>query len=335
MFSREDIIAVILVVLTIYLLLPLADALVLGIVTAYGLRVLVEKMEDVISRRIAEVVLMTGLFVIVTGGAYLVTTNVSTISMEVFRLSRVASESIRHLMEPYSIPLLSDLVTDTLDAASLIVATKMSQWVTKLPWLLLELLTYFLIVFYLYRDGDRFVRAFDELVRRLPEAERRSVFQARKSVEKLVGDLFTVYGLLAVIMGVLGASGFYLIGMVFQGQPIPFFWAWGILIGLSAFMEGMASILFTGPLMGYYFFVSGDLGMGFALLAFQVVVLTLLPEMVLVPYLGAKKLKESYWIIILGFVTGPFVLGIKGVVLGPVFIITLKNLLKERLSTMA
>ncbi|MDY6777260.1 MAG: AI-2E family transporter, partial [Candidatus Nanohaloarchaea archaeon] len=172
-------------------------------------------------------------------------------------------------------------------------------------------------------------RALDSFIDSLPDESAEVVYDVKRSVVKLLRDVFVVYGTYGLIIGTAGAIGFYLIGLVVSGKPVPFFWAWGILIGLSAFIEGMAAIMFTAPLIAFYI-VSGQVILGLSLLVFQMVFLGILPETFLLPYLGTRRLEESYLTIILGFLSGPLVFGLKGIVIGPVFVITLKNLLVSR-----
>lgn len=324
MVRRLDAFGFVLLAASIYLLMPLSDPIVLGVVTAYGLRVLVERLSSVLDRQVVEYALMTGLVVVTTFGLYFLVTNVSSVAVEFIRLTQTIISSLQAVLEPYNIPMVSEYLSQSLSALSGFIRSWLFGVVASLPWVLLELLTYFFVVYYVYRNGDRIAASLEEVVGRLPDEEAESLRQVKESVTKLIRNVFVVYGSFALIMAFIGGTGYYLIGVLVTGQPIPFFWAWAIIIGITAFLEGVGSIVFTGPLIIYYFAV-GQVWLAFWLSVFQATFLALLPA-VMLPYIGSNRLQESFFTMMIGLIAGPMVFGLKGIIVGPVFIITLKKL---------
>ncbi len=328
MVRRLDALGFVLLAASIYLLMPLSDAIVMGAITAYGLRVLVERLSTVIDRQIVEYALLGGLVLVTTTGMYLLVTNVSAVTVELIRLTQSMISSIQAFLEPYNIPMVSEYLSQSLSAISGFIRSVLFEIAASLPSVVLELLTFFLVVYYLYRRGDELAASLDDMIGRLPDEEAESLRKVRESITSLVRNVFVVYGSFGSIMATVGAVGYYVIGLFVMGEPVPFFWAWGILIGIAAFLEGVGSFVFTGPLMIYYFAV-GEVWMTFWLLMFQATFLGILPA-VMLPYIGSSRLQESFFTMMLGLIAGPMVFGLKGIVLGPVFIITLKDLVLAR-----
>jgi len=66
---------------------------------------------------------------------------------------------------------------------------------------------------------------------------------------------------------------------------------------------------------------------GTLILVFGTIVLNILPEIFLRPFVGSRQMNEHPLIIFTGFIAGPLTLGIKGLVLGPVLLILSKEFL--------
>ncbi|MDY6770487.1 MAG: AI-2E family transporter [Candidatus Nanohaloarchaea archaeon] len=328
MRRRSNVLGIVLLAASVYIVMPLSDAIVIGAVTAYGLRVLVRRMSRFMDREVAEFSLLSGLFLAVTTGVYLVVSNVSTVVVEVIRLSQLLITNVNAVLAPYDLPMVSQYISQSISALSGYMRQALFSVAASLPWVVLQLVTYFLVVYYLYREGDRINERVVAIIERLPKEEAEMLLDVKKSMTNLIRNVFVVYGTMAIIMGFIGGAGYYLIGQFVMGHPIPFYWVWGLLIGLAAFLEGIGSFIFTGPLMVFYF-VQNQPWMVFWLVVFQMTFLGVLPAMLL-PYIGSTQLDESFFVMILGLVAGPIVFGVKGLVLGPLFIITLKDLVVAR-----
>ncbi|MDY6778164.1 MAG: hypothetical protein SVU32_05835, partial [Candidatus Nanohaloarchaea archaeon] len=118
MLGRRTLVGAGLLVLSGIVLWPLADAIIIGVVTAYGLRFLIERMEQFVDRRVAEVLVLSGFFVIVSGGLYLLVSNAGTVALELLKLSRSLSEGVKVVLEPYNLPYLSDFVLSGIKSMS-------------------------------------------------------------------------------------------------------------------------------------------------------------------------------------------------------------------------
>jgi predicted PurR-regulated permease PerM len=320
-----------LIAVSLYILMPLADAIIMGLVTAYVLRILVDIVADILKRRVSEAVILSFFIALIAGGIYLAVSNVGNIGMEVVRLSQSTSSSIQTFLAPYDVPVLTEAVMNAITFVGEYLQAQLLEGVKKIPHLFLQFFTYFIVTLYAYKDAERIESSFRQLLGEMPERSAAVLEKVVYSITKLIRDVFVVYGLYGVILGVMGGFGFYVIGILVRGEPVAFAWAWGIVIGFAAFVEGLSTVLFTAPLFLYYVIV-GQVWLAIWLSLYEMIVLFIVPEIFLLPYLGARRIEESFIVILLGFLAGPFVFGVKGLILGPVFIITLRKLLVMDLS---
>ncbi|MCJ7450705.1 MAG: AI-2E family transporter [Candidatus Nanohaloarchaeota archaeon QJJ-9] len=325
MIDRRDLVGLVLVAVSIYLLMPLMDSLVLGAVTAFILASLLDRAEVYMDRRVAEVVFMVVFVSAVSGGLYHVVSNAGMVSSQVSELSAVVTGNFESFIGSYDVPISSVFVTRIVSGFRSYVNSSIISMASGVPVLVFELLVYFATTFYLYREREKVGSSVDRMIDYLPEGEAEKVRFMRDDIVDLVRNIFATYGIFGVVMGVIGGVGLYLVGLVVRGEPIAFAWAWGVFIGLTAFVEGIGSIVLLGPLMLYYF-VAGEVWMAVGVFVFWVAFLKVLPESFVLPYIGKSRMEASYISVFLGFTAGVLVFGVSGIVLGPVFIIGVKRI---------
>jgi len=86
----------------------------------------------------------------------------------------------------------------------------------------------------------------------------------------------------------------------------------------------LALIPFPGPPMVYvpmaiYYFLIKDYQMGIILLLFGAIVITLIPSNIIAPQLALRTARIHPILTLLAFIAPIFVLGIAGVIVGPLF----------------
>jgi predicted PurR-regulated permease PerM len=77
--------------------------------------------------------------------------------------------------------------------------------------------------------------------------------------------------------------------------------------------------------LGTYYLITGAPLKGSLIMLFGLVVLQIMPEVFLRPYIGSKRMNEHPLIIFTGFLAGPLSLGMKGIILGPLILILTKE----------
>ncbi|MDY6788628.1 MAG: AI-2E family transporter [Candidatus Nanohaloarchaea archaeon] len=311
-----------------YIVWPFADALIFGFVTAYGLDFLMERLEKFVDNKMVEWGIIVSVFILLALGLYLFFSNTAYMVSELVGVSQKFLSRLGPWINSYTGMDISGFISSYLGSLQSYVSSRAFAFASTIPGFFLELFVYFLVTYFVYRRKDDIEDAAGTMVDMLPEEEHRVASSIIESVGDLLKNLFAVYGTLAVIIGAVSALGYYFIGIIFLGHPLPFFWLWAFLTALAAFLRGVASGVFLGPIVAYYF-VIGEFWFALSLALFSIIFLWIVPEAFLLPYLGAKKINESYIVMILGFLAGPLVFGFKGIVLGPVFIITLKNMVVD------
>lgn len=317
-----------LIVISGYILWPFADAIMFGFVTAYGIEFLMGKLDRFVDNKAMEWGLLGFFFAIIGLGLYVFISNLGFMVSELVNvLSRLVNQLGPWLNSFAGIDV-AGFLSSYIGSIQTYVSSQAFSFASRIPLMLLEILVYFLVVYFVYRDKDAIEKDAKRVIDKLPDEESQIAESIVKSIGNLLKNIFAVYGILGLLMGAISAIGYYFLGLVFLGYPLPFFWFWALMTALAAFLRGVASGIFLGPITAYYF-VIGEFWFAFSLGAFSIIFLWIIPETFILPYLGAKRIKESYIIMILGFLAGPLVFGFKGIMLGPIFIITLKNMIVD------
>jgi len=189
-----------------------------------------------------------------------------------------------------------------------IAETQLSGFVSSLPILFAESLIAIIFTYYMLIDGRQIL---DRAVELMPKTKRGIFRLFLQELDSIYTTLFTVYFTTAIISGSLAALGFYLLG-------IPYPLVWGTLVAV------LALIPFPGPPMVYvpmaiYYFLIKDYQMGIILLVFGAIVITLIPSNIIAPQLALRTARIHPILTLLAFIAPIFVLGIAGVIVGPLF----------------
>jgi predicted PurR-regulated permease PerM len=189
-----------------------------------------------------------------------------------------------------------------------IAEAQLSGFVSSLPILFAESMIAVIFTYYMLIDGRHIL---DSAVELIPEAKKGMFRHFLEELDRIYTTLFTVYFTTAIISGSLAALGFYLLGV-----PDPM--VWGTLVFV------LALIPFPGPPLVYVtmavsYFLIKDFQMGIFILAFGAIFITLIPSNIIAPQLALKTSRIHPILTLLAFIAPIFVLGIVGVILGPMF----------------
>ncbi len=161
------------------------------------------------------------------------------------------------------------------------------------------------LLFFLLRDGDR-------LVRRI-----RFALPLQPDLKDQFGEKFTtvvratVKGniVIAVLQGALGGLAFWVLG-------IPGAVLWGVAMAILSLLPAVGAALIWLP-VALYLIGSGSLWQGIGLIAFGVLVIGLVDNLVR-PILVGKDTKMPDYIVLISTLGGIAMFGINGFVIGPV-----------------
>lgn len=160
------------------------------------------------------------------------------------------------------------------------------------------------LAFFLIRDGDSTVRAIGRMIPLAP-VHRQKLWHKFATVVRA-----TVKGnlLVALIQGALGGLAFWALGV--SGALL-----WAVLMAAFSLLPAIGAALVWGP-VALYFLVTGALWQGLALVAFGVLVIGLVDNL-LRPILVGKDTRMPDYVVMITTLGGMAVFGINGFILGP------------------
>ncbi|ANN66892.1 AI-2E family transporter [Bordetella bronchialis] len=160
------------------------------------------------------------------------------------------------------------------------------------------------LLFFLLRDGATLSRSIS---RAIPLSEAYKQHLARKFTTVIRA---TIKGNVAVAatQGLLGGLAFWVLGI--QGSLL-----WGVLMAFLSLLPAIGAALIWVP-VAVYFLVTGAIWQGVGLIAFCVLVIGMVDN-IMRPILVGKDTKLPDWIILISTLGGMALFGLNGFVIGP------------------
>ncbi len=162
-------------------------------------------------------------------------------------------------------------------------------------------------LFFLYRDGEKFLSVFSSLIP-LPEARKSALLE--KTGEVLSAVLYGVF-LTALVQGNLAFLGYWLVGL-----PSPLLL--GLLTAFASIIPPLGTALVWVPASAYLFF-SGEAGRGAILLVWGTLVVASSDNLIR-PYLISGRSEISFLTVLLGILGGLAAFGLSGIIIGPIIL---------------
>ncbi len=178
---------------------------------------------------------------------------------------------------------------------------------------LVKLLLMILVLFFVYRDGERFLRFFWSL---LPLVETRKAM-----LQKTVGDtlLAVIYGifLTAVLQGILGGIGYWIAGL---RSPVLL----GFLTAFSSIVPVVGTTLVWLP-AGIFLLLRGELFGGIFLLIWGLVVVGTSDNIIRPLAIGSRG-KIHFLVVLFGVLGGLATFGFVGLIIGPIVLVLFSSI---------
>jgi len=161
------------------------------------------------------------------------------------------------------------------------------------------------LLFFLLRDSDGLTRGIREAIPLYPE-QRRALFSKFTAVIRA-----TIKGtvVVAIVQGALGGLIFWALGV---HAPV----LWAALMAVLSLLPAIGSALVWLP-VAIFFLVTGAIWQGIVLIAFGVLVIGLVDN-VLRPVLVGKETKIPDYVVLIATLGGIAIFGVNGFVIGPV-----------------
>lgn len=309
---------------SLFILFPFLDAIIMAVATSYMLRFAHDKINRRLNNELlSSIIVITSVLAVLSLGTYFFINNFFDILSQFnqftgsLRQGLVGLFDILNLSEPFQ-QNVDSFINRFSDAAT----SRLIGIFASIPALLVDLGIFFVTAIYLYRDRSKIQNQLEGIMRDLPEPEERIIRSLVQSIDNIFRGVFMTQVIVAVILGIVTAIGFYAISQV--TSPIPYIPLWAILVGFAALLPLVAAFMIYGPIGGYYM-ITGAPVKGLLIVTFGIVMLNILSDVFLRPYVGSRRMDEHPLVIFLGFLAGPLVLGLKGFVIGPLLLILTKE----------
>lgn len=160
------------------------------------------------------------------------------------------------------------------------------------------------LAFFLIRDGQRVARAIRDAIPLAPKHKNELIAKFATVIRATVKGNLVV----ALIQGVLGGLAFWFLGV---GAAV----LWAVLMAFLSLLPAVGAALVWLP-VAVYFFITGSIWQGIALIAWGVLVIGLVDNL-LRPLLVGKDTQMPDYVVMITTLGGMTVFGINGFVLGP------------------
>jgi len=328
-FKRETLaVAVLLFLGSLLVIYPFLDAVILAIATSYILRFIHTKLNDYVENEtLSTVIITTAVLGFLSLGLYLFIDNFSSILQGLNSVMGSLQQTTAGTLEILNLP---SSFQQNIQVFISSISEKFREGVigvfVGIPSLMVHMGIYAVTSIYLYKDGKRIEDKITEIIENLPEEERKISKSLIDSIDYIFRGVFVTQFMVAAILGVTAAAGFYFISWL--TSPITLIPVWSILIGVTALLPLVANFMVYVPI-GLFYLLMGQPIKGGLILYFGVSVLQIMPEIFLRPYIGSRRMDEHPLIIFVGFIAGPLALGLKGIILGPLVLILTKEFITD------
>ncbi|MGZ4904326.1 MAG: AI-2E family transporter [Halobacteriota archaeon] len=294
-----------------YLFTPLLDGIVLGLVFAYVARPLKNRFASRVKRSertaalLATAAIVVPIVVIFTVG---IIEAVRQLAWIIQNQAVVVADIKQGLATAGLSPDLTDSVINA--TQSTVSTVPVSRYLTysataNVGIFLLNLVLSIVVCYYLLLDGRRFVRSLLSLYPQT-DASRRFVH----ATDRMISGIYVGNFLVAVLISIISIPVFFvfripliavLAALMFLAALVPILAEWMVLLPVAAYV-----FVVRGPSEGVIFLIAG------------VIILYVIPELILRPYLVGKASNIHPLLILLAFLGGGIVGGLAGFFLGPI-----------------
>jgi predicted PurR-regulated permease PerM len=161
------------------------------------------------------------------------------------------------------------------------------------------------LLFFFLRNGDALVARIARAVPLQQSLQRRLMGQFTNTIRAIVKGTLVV----AIVQGTLGGIAFWILGI---SAPV----LWGVVMAFLSLLPAIGTAIVWAP-VAIYFLVTGAIWKGVGLIAYGVLVIGLVDNL-LRPILVGNDTKIPDYVILITTLGGLGVMGLNGLVLGPV-----------------
>ncbi|MFB6174464.1 MAG: AI-2E family transporter [Candidatus Nanohalobium sp.] len=323
---RETLLVLVLLFLgSLIIIYPFLDSILFAVAISYLLSFahtkLNERLENELLSSIIVIATVLGTFTI---GIYFFINNAFYIRDQFQVFAGSLEKNIISFLKALQVPqIFIENVRNYLSNLSTVASELVIDVFFSLPAILIDIGIFLVTSIFLYRDRSKLKAELEGILKGLPEEEETIIRSLIQSIDSIFRGVFVTQTIVTVVMTMATAIGFYIISLL--TTPMPLIPLWSLLVGLAALLPLIAGFMIYGPVGLYYLAIAQEPIKGSLILIYGIIFLQILPEIFLRPYIGSKSLNEHPLIVFIGFLAGPPVLGLKGLILGPLILILTKE----------
>jgi len=317
-------IVLILLVLSLLVITPMLNMVILGAIFAYGVRPISHRMEPFLKFRSVAIVLAMVIVILPLIFVIIVSVNALTETtpalyglvknLNLTNLNATTAQQYIPIQQYVPAAYNSEFnslfnainiqITDILRG----VLNYLLDFLQSIPVLALQLLIFFASTFYFARDGEKLWKYVEYSI-----PDHRSDFFKRlfKEIERVLKSIFFGHFLTAIIIGVMAGVGFFVLGY-------PYAAFLGIIAGFLQLIPVIGPWPTYTALVIYDFFVTGNIARGIIVLLFGFFLSG--SDIYIRPKLSGKYADIHPLIFLLGFLCGPLIFGLVGFIIGPLIL---------------
>jgi len=303
-----------LVIVSLMIVFPVLNMIILGAILAYGIKPVAHKIQSKlkfssISILLAMVVVLIPLILLI---AYIVTELIAILSgasstSTYADINSLLSSISAYLPWSFDVNSISTSINTSVQEIGRYVLNYLAKFVSSLMNITLDLFILVCSVFYFVRDGNNFIQFIRSFV---PDDSKAFFDYTIESVKDVLRSIFYGHFLTSVIIGILGAIGYSILGYPF-----------GIFLGVITGILQLIPVFGPWPIYWGLFFMdllSGNYPRAITVLLFGFFLSTI--DMYIRPALSSHYADIHPLILLVGFLSGPLVYGIVGFIVGPLIL---------------
>lgn len=301
-----------LLVISLMFIFPVLNMIILGAILAYGVRPVALKIQSKlkyssVSILIAMIVVLIPLILLVGYISFEIYNFVNILLSSNYSLNVDSIISQIAVYLPLDAISLDSSINSSISQVGNLVLNYSVKFFGKFANITLDLFILICSVFYFVRDGDKCLNFIKDFV---PDEYNDFFDNTVESVKDVLRSIFYGHFLTSVIIGIFGCIGYYLLGYPF-----------GIFLGVITGILQLIPIFGPWPVYWALFFMdvfSGNYPRAVIVLLFGFFLSTI--DMYIRPALSSHYADIHPLILLIGFLSGPFVYGIVGFIIGPLIL---------------
>ncbi len=192
-----------------------------------------------------------------------------------------------------------------LNAVNAAVSAFFSNFFERAARILVNIFVFLLTVFFLLRDGKRFI-AFVTRLSPLSESETKHIFQTFRYVLEglIIGNFLT-----AIAQGIIGGIGFWIFHL-----PAPIFW--GSVMMVASLFPFVGPAVIYAPAALFVYSGAGGFDAALLFLAYNILITSTMDN-IIKPMVMGKRANIHPLVIFIALITGVLMWGAIGIIYGP------------------